>query len=443
MSVTDQEAATQRPATGCQRRWRRKIAVLGMCAFVAAAGYGGFRWHQIQRGFPRARRLADVGKYSAARDQLKPYLWLHPSDSAACLLMAELLIKDDESSEPVLDRVQAALSWLERIRDDQAEGSVARLQEARLHLLFYMRASRAERLLQHCLQRNPESLDGNLLMWKLMVLTGRQPESGRFFWKAYERSPDENRGSLLRDWYFGEFDANTLCEPFDEAFNIPRVDPQRGTSREFRRYLRFRSAEPDEPRNGAALARYMLLKGDPRTALELLQKYSRGFEATDDPVVVQVLFETCVELGDFKRAARVFRRWPEPHSGYRYWRFRGVFEEEVLKNPEQAVRSFERALATDAGKLDWLSMTRLDHCLMRIGQTDRAASLRERTKRIRNILNSKQRARLQQALRRLNDPESLQPVIEFYRKLDRSREVAEWERHCRWLRGLGAGTRME
>jgi tetratricopeptide (TPR) repeat protein len=414
-----------------------------MCVFVAAAGYGGFRLYQMQRGLFRARQLADVGKYPAAREQLKSYLRLHPSDSAAYLLMAELLVKDDESSEPVLDRVPAALSWLEQVPDNCAESAVARLQEARLHLLFYQRAGRAERLLQRSLQRNPESLDGNLLMWKLMVLTGRQPESGPYFWKVYERSPDEGRGSLLRDWYFSEFDANTLCEPFDDAFGIPKVDPQQRTPREFRRYLRFRSAEPDEPRNGAALARYMLIKGDPKTALELLRKYSPDFDATDDPVVIQVLFETYVELGDFERAIRVFRRWPEPHSGFRYWRFRGMYEEEVLKKPERAVQSFDHALATDAGKVDWLSMTRLEHCLMRIGQTDRAAKVRERVERIRKIMNSAQRVRLHEALRRLNDPESLQPVIEFYRKLDRRHEVTEWERYCRRLREGNALVRTE
>jgi tetratricopeptide (TPR) repeat protein len=346
-------------------------------------------------------------------------------DSEARLLMAEAYVKDDASTIPVRERVEAAIIHLQQIGDDRRHASMARLQEARLRLLILHQPARAERLLHQSLQLDPDSHDANLLMWRLLDITGRHTQSGPYFWKAYGLSSAVDRPGRLREWFFAEFFPGTANLDYDQVLSTRATDEMPAS---IQRFLLFRDAEHDSPANHAAVARYFLVKGNPQHALKMLRRATDLSGTLRDPFYVRILFETLMELGEYEKAKICFDKWPGPPSGFDYWRCKGMFHEKVLQDYAAACRAYETALKTGPGKVDWSVMMRLVHCLRQTGNTQRAERLQQRVNAIiRELLTNENLASIKSALLSLDNPGAVALVRDFYKSLRRDREAREWE----------------
>lgn len=81
--------------------------------FIAFAVWIAYELTQMQSGLAKATELARFGLWGRARSALQGYLFLHPGDAEARLLMANLWVQDD--GLPGFESAPQALVHLERI----------------------------------------------------------------------------------------------------------------------------------------------------------------------------------------------------------------------------------------------------------------------------------------------------------------------------------------
>ena len=373
----------------------------------------------------QGQQAAAKGHWSQTRDHLSRYLAWHPSDAAAHLLIAEALIRDDSQSGQ--DSVNRAIEHLMQIKDDSPLAARARLQQARLSLLILQRPAAAERLLRESLDLNPKSPDANILMWKLMDVTGRHVVSRQYFWRAYEVSPASRRPHLLRDWFLAEFFPETANTSFHNAAGARAVGKIPAS---ISLLVRLRESEPEAHFVHAALASYYLERGQPKSSLELLKESPDLAQAMKDPFFVSVLFESLVDLGENEKATTCFEQFPQPHSDYLYWRSKAMFHHYVTEDAAAAVHAYEEALTKWPAKFDWGLMTKLSECLRKIGRSDDAETIQERVKQLTTrILTEEKTTQLRDKLRRLNDPAVAGELCEIYTEFGLMKEANAWGEH--------------
>lgn len=423
---TTQNAATQStPPEGSSRAFlsRRRTFLLVICALAAV--WSGYSYWSIESGLQRGQQAAAKGHWSQTHDHLSHYLAWHPDDSAAHLLMAEALVRDNTQSGQ--DSVKRAIEHLTQIKDDSPLAARARLQQARLSLLILQRPAAAERLLRESLELNPESRDANILMWKLMDVTGRHVVSRQYFWQAYEVSPESGRPALLRDWFLAEFFPETANSSFHNAAGARAVGKIPAS---VNLLVRLRESQPEAQFVHAALATYYLERGQPKSSLELLKEAPDLAQAMKDPFFVSVLFESLVDLGENEKATTCFEQFPQPHAGYLYWRSNAMFHHHVKEDTAAAVRAYEEALSTWPAKFDWGLMTKLSECLRKIGRSDDAENILERVKQLTTrILTEEKTIQLRDKLRRLNDPAVAGELCEIYTEFGLMKEANAWAEH--------------
>ncbi len=409
-------------------RRRTRLYLLGTVGTAAlAACAGGWVW--AEHGLPEAQAMAKYGLWPEVRQALDRYLWLHPRDASSHLLYAESLVKDPP---PEADEAWAqALAHLQAIPDTAPQGALARTQEGRVEFFLRYHPARAEALFRRAIELDPEMPEPYYLIWKVKDLTGRSHLAEPEFWKVYEASAPAVRGIRLREWYMSQFYPATANPFLDRVMGLVPAERNTPDQVEAFRLLGFRNAEPESPLGYAALARWFQQENDARAALETLDNDAAAKvpNAESDPYYLAVLIGILIELGEFDRADRCFQRWPEPHSGYEYWIAKGRVLQEVRGEYAEAIQAYDLALAEWPGQVDWRTRNRKASCMARLRDHDGAARERERAKTIEHAMDEKVHRQLRYALGFLNDPEQIQKVVEFYRKIDRPKEAAAWLEH--------------
>ncbi len=383
-------------------------------------------------GLTRAERYAQHGLWEHVENELQCYLWMDPASPQANLLMAEALIKKESQAGP--ETVQRALAHLQCVPNDSDLSARSLTQEGRLRLFLLNQPSRAEDALSHALRIDAKYIDANYVMWKLFDLTGRSHLAEPYFWRVYEGCTAEERPLRLREWYMSQFFPVTANPALDfmMGFTKPRETPTSLT--EANRLIRFRRAEPDRPVAHVAMARWFQQEGDPKYAMELLRQAQGTCRGTEDAYLVATSISVLIDLGEFDKAKEWMQRWPEPHDGYEYWLWTGMLYEQHDSDYALAATAYERAVRMWPGAVDWRTHHRLVNCLNRLGNQQRATEERQQAKQIEELSSVDLHSRLRAALGSLNDPEKLQPVVDYYAQLGREKEAACWRVHISNLR---------
>jgi len=392
---------------------------------------------RAQRGFSIAADLTERGLWAQARPPLERYLWLHPSDDQARLLMAETLVRDD-----LLDPEQAvleALDHLARIPDDSPNAPAAWTKEGRLRFFILHQPHLAERVLRRALAGEPENGEAAYVLWKLLDLTGRFESAEATFWIVHQQAPLKQRADRLRAWYMSQFFPLTANIDLERMMGVLGPNEEPTSITELRRYRRFQQTEPEQPLAYVCEAVWLHREGDPRSALKLLDETGKKLDdAHTDSFYVSTLMVVLVDLGEYERAEAAFGRWPPPHQGYDYWKWQAIVEDEIRGEGQAALDAYDKALGVWPGPVDWRLRNRKAGCLRRLGKQQDAERELARAKEIEILMDEYFQRRNRFMLGRLDRPTQLRPLQEFYDKLGRQREAQAWSEVIRWLRESAA-----
>lgn len=416
---------------------RRVVLVVLLMAVLGIAAPAAVVVIRAQTGYGAGEELLAHQLWPQARERLASYLWLHPHDAQARLLMADAFAKDE--GLPAAEGASKAIECLAAIPDDSPLAAEARFRQGGFYFLILNKPARAEELLRKSIDLGG-GLQAYRLLWSLLSFTGRSERSEDVFWRVYELSSDDQRPLQLRDWYLHQFFPLTANEYLDRMMGIlaPGESPTRTT--ESRRYIRLREREPEAPVTHAAVAQWCQEERDPEFAIHLLEAAAKELPAAEsDPFFLSVSIATHLDLGQFKEAEAAFRRWPDHDRGHAYWKWRAIVLDDVQNQPAQALEAYDQALQLWPGPVDWQLCHRKAGCLARAGRSDEAEATRQRVTELKSLLKSEAQDRLRAAVGLLNDPVPLAEVAEFYRKLGREREADCWEKHIQRLQGHAAG----
>lgn len=402
-------------------RIARKVLISLAAAGLIIAG-GLFIW--VERGRADAVRMAASGHWADAMPLLKRFLWLHPNDAPTRLLLAQCLTADPRIDPN--ESARHAITELGRIRDDSPIASEARSRAGRLTFLVLHRPTEAERLFRRAVELDPDNIDAHLMLWKLLAMTERFPLSAPSFWNVYDRSPASERPVLLRDWYLCEFGPGSAHAMFDLQMGFLGEEEKPSAVTQLTRLQGFRDAEPESPLSHAALATLLFRERHLREAVEVLRDASRIETAATDSDFLSAQIEICVEQGRFEEAVGALDRWPEPRSGYRFWKWCGVIADEFHRDNDAALAAYSLAIDDWPGRTDWQLQSRMVHCLVRAGRREEAERLRESAKRTELLMESAVHQRLRKLLLNPSRSDAARELADFYRSLGRVREAGCW-----------------
>lgn len=384
---------------------------------------GGNWW--IRRYLGQAESSVNNRDWQSARQSLQTYLYFHPNDSAARLMMAEAYIRDNKLLGD--DKVLSAIDHLSRIPDSAPRAAEARLQEGRLRLLLLLQPGRAERAFQASIRLDPERMESHSLLWRLYDLTNRWESAEPHVWKMCENLSEVERADRLRDWYLSEFSPGAANVNLERRLGLLGETEAPSNETDRRRLEAFITAEPDWIDGYALLARWLHRHGGLQEANRELDRACELPGGSQAPLVIATRVAVCLELGEFDRATQAFQQWPEPHTGYEYWKTAGLVADQVHRDNAQASNAFEKAIQTIAGKSDWLIQHRLAQCLARQGKTDLAANLRKHSKTVELLMETQVHSELRKALLTPLAPQTIIQMVGLYKELGRDREVSAWQ----------------
>ncbi|MBM79699.1 MAG: hypothetical protein CMJ78_03780 [Planctomycetaceae bacterium] len=399
---------------------------------VAAALMAGIVYTRAHFDHEAAVESMNRGELRVARVKLRKYLKVHSHDDQARLLLAEALVTD--GALVAEDSAFDALEQLGRIRDESPVAAEARLRAARLQLFILNEASTAEDSLAASVALAPDSHEAHYISWRLLGLTGRADFCEPHFWGTFESGPIEQRGARLREWYMSQFAPRTSNIDLDRRMGFLGVTEPASPQAELRRLNSFRSRQADSAVLQAAVARWYLNEGVPRRALTVLQETVDSANGLESPFFVVTLIAVHMELGNFDEAGQYFDQWPKPREGFEYWKWAGHIADEVRRDRESAAAAFDKALAIWPGPVDWSLRFRRAQCLARTGKSEEAASERARAAEIEKLMEKDVHLKIRNALSQLDNPQELGTLVEFYRALQRPREVKAWTEYIESLR---------
>ena len=411
-----------------------KRLIVGILLFLGGGAglYATVIVVRAQSGLNAGQELLDHQLWPQAREQLSRYIWLHPSDARARMLMAEAFVKDE--TLPAVEAASHAMDYLAEIPDSAPLGAEARLRQGRLCFLILQKPGRAEQLLRNAIELRADNLPAYQLLWTLLNVTGRAELSEEVFWRVYELSPEREQPLRLREWFMSQFFPTSANASIDLMMEILAAEEVPTRTTESRRYLRFRENEPEAPINHAALAQWCQQEGDPYLAIRLLDAAAMELDnATLDPFFLAAYIATLLDLGKQERAEAYFQRWPDTDRGHLYWKWRAIIMDEVGEAHEDGCQAYERALEIWPGPMDWRLRHRRAACLARLGSAPLAEMEREHATAIQNIMTIETLDRLRNALGSLPELEKLE-VVDFYRQLGRNREADCWLEQIQRLR---------
>jgi tetratricopeptide (TPR) repeat protein len=411
----------------------KRLPLLLVIAGLLLTVWLGVSLFRAQRGFVTGAELVEQGFWGRARPALRRYLWLHPNDTPARLLLAEALVKDD-MLEP-RDAAHEALDHLARVPDIDSNATMVRTKEARLRFLVLHQPDRAERALRRALACDPANGEAAYLLWKLLELTGRFESSEPVFWIAHDQAPPKQRAERLRQWYMSQFFPFGVNPDLERRMGLLGEDESPTAVTELRRYRRFQQAEPDRPLAFVCEACWLHREGDPSAALGLLDETRKKLDTAEShPFFLMTLMAVLVDLGEYHRAEAALEKWPPPHEGFDYWKWRAIIEDEVRGDGQAALVAYDRALSLWPGPVDWRLHNRKAGCLRRMGDQQAAEKEQARAKKIETLMETEVHRRIRFALGQLDSPAMLETVIDFYDQLDRQREAQAWSDVVRRLR---------
>jgi tetratricopeptide (TPR) repeat protein len=404
---------------------------LMILVLVACGGWLG--WEVVRANHNRTAAARSIARenWAQARLELARYLRLRPGDSQARLMFAESYARDDSLSAEL--SAKNAIEQLQCIPDSVPVGARARTQEGRLRFLILNQPIRAESLFRRAIELDDGNYDAHFMLWKLLDMTGRSHLTETLFWRVYELSPALERPLRLREWYLSEFSPGSENAPFDRSMGFLEEAEKPGALVDFRRLQQFTLAEPESPIAGAAVARLFLRENLREKSRETLDQIDRLDGAYSEPYYIATRIQVLLECGEFDDVEECFKRWPEPRSGFEFWKFKAIILDEIRRDNEAAVEEYDRALEVWPGRDDWQLMFRKAHCLNRLGKKREADEVRNAAARVEKLMERDVHVGVRQALGHLDDPAAIATVVDFYRKLGRTRESQAWEEHRQQL----------
>jgi tetratricopeptide (TPR) repeat protein len=402
-------------------RLRRACLILAGVVIIVA----GIGWFYVDARLPRAQQLAERKLWKQARRELDWYVRLHPANSTARLLMADCWAKDDDI--PQLESATNALQHLNAIPRSSPVADQVEVRKGRTLFFILHQPGAAEACFRRALDLNPNLLEANALLMRLMEMTGRHHQTESLFWRAYEQSPIESRPVLLRDWYMSQFFPTTANEVLDRLMGFVHANEYPDRQTESRRYISFRENEPASVLGHASLALWLQQEGQPAIAWELIERTTQTLpKASQDAFFLSVSIAIAMDLGRFENAQQAFDKWPSPREGHDYWKWEAIVAEEIGRDFDRAIRAYDRALTTWPGSSDWRLRYRKVNCLLQMGRSQDAQSERALAEAIEKLMDHEVHSRLRKILGDLNNPDNLQEMADFYKALGRPREAACW-----------------
>ena len=418
------DASNQKPSSEqphatppTNRRWILPFGAITVCFLIV-----GFFW--IQRGLGSARISIRSRDYESARSAAERYLWLHPNDAQARMLAAQGYSLDDRL--PADSASEQAIAHLQRISDTDSLAAEARMLEGRLRFLILLQPTHAEKLFHQAIELNPDQFDAHYLLWKLHDMTERYFNSELYFRNAYRLIPDEQKAFRLREWYLSQFNPFSACAELDTLMGFRQPTEPTSETVAFRRLTAFAEQEPASPVVAAAIARAHLRNRQRDVALKTLEQLPAN-ESVQHPFYIATLTEVLLELGQLERAKEVFARYPQPASGYEYWRIAGMSSQVADAEFSAAADLYQRATEVWPGPSDWLTIHRQFRCLALLGDKQAAAAAKKRSQDVQELMELEVHQRLKEALVNLADPESVRKLVDFYGLLNRPWEQQEWQ----------------
>ena len=371
-----------------------------------------------------ARGLAEDHRWKDARSFLGRYLMFRPSDAKTRILMSHCLISDN--SLTIQNVATEALNCLAAIPESSPQSATARIIEGRVYLLLLLQPARAEQKFQLALQSDPTRIDAHALLWKVYELTRRWHLCDKHFWQIYEHSQTAERANLLRDWYLSEFHPGSAIADLDRKLGILNADEKPSAAVERRRYEMFIAAEPDSPLGYACLAQWFHQNGLISKGQEAIKRAEQISGGSENPFVIATQVAISFELGEFNEAQEQFRHWPVDDKGFEYWKTKGLIDDQILRDNEQARDAYTHVLSTEFGKSEWMTHHRLAQILMRMNLRDEAAIMRNRSKELELQMEPNVHQPLREALAQPESIETQERMAQFYERIGRHRESSAW-----------------
>lgn len=398
---------------------------------VAGAFWLGWEVVRALRGHATAISHLSRQEWAEGRSDLRRYLRLRPGNAPARMLLAEAFARDE--SLDGAQATQSAIDQLQRIPDSSPLGAKARSQEGVLRFLVLHQPVRAERLLRRAIELDPNHYDAHYMLWKVLDLTSRSYLTEAVFWRVFELARPKDRPLILREWFLSEFSPGSGAESLDRMMGILKESEGPSVLAQYKRLHAFREAEPESPIARAALARLFLQEGKRDEALEFVEESGSLAGANNEPYYVATRVAILLDFGEFEQAEVCIERWPEPRSGYEYWKWKAIILDDVKHDDLAAIAAYDRALEVWPGNDDWALMHRKAHCYSRLGRNGEADEIRKSSARIESQMQRDSIARLRVALGLLDDPAEMARIVDFYTKLDRGHEAEMWEARRREL----------
>jgi tetratricopeptide (TPR) repeat protein len=405
-----------------RRFFRRLCLVLAVSLLLAAVL--GLWW--IHGGLARGTRLLQEERYFEARTALKRYLWLRPGDASAILKLAEAFAQDPDL--PAMESSKEAVSLLQQVEPDSPFADRARLQEARLRFLILNQPTQAERLLRGILDNSSDSFTANYLLWKILDLTRRYHLAEPYFRGCFGSAEAHRHEELLIEWYFSQFSTFAAASHLDELMGFAEGGRPSDTVVEYRRLMGFVEAEPESSLNHAVLADWYHARG---MELEKWASFERAWKIADQttsPSAYAIFFDLLHEAGRFDEAKQVMKSWPEPRTGYDFWKRETLYYTEIENNPETAIAACRKAIQEWPGPVDWQVHHRLAGLLMRIGKMQEAEEVRNEGKRLEKLMEVDFHKDLRQPLFEMPAPVRYEKMAQFYSEIGRELEATGWQR---------------
>src|SRR5688500_1914240 len=148
---------------------RRVVIAILLVAIIAAGVPAAWAVIHAHTGYRAAEELAQHQLWPQARARLASYLWLHPGDAQARLLLADAFVKDE--ALPVDQAAAQAIHCLAQIPDSSPLAAEARLREVGFWFLLLQKPARGEVLLRQAIALGGE-LRAWQLLWTLLNFTG-------------------------------------------------------------------------------------------------------------------------------------------------------------------------------------------------------------------------------------------------------------------------------
>ncbi len=399
---------------------KRRICIILLSLLAFAVG-GGYLW--LRRLPDQAARMIAGRKLGAARRALKTYLSVFSRDDRARLLLAEAYVLDDS----LPSAAEEALAQLGQISNLSPEVAEARFREGQLRFLILHQPAAGEKLLRHSLRVRPDFLPANMLMWRLLEVTGRQSLAEVQFWKVYQLSAPADRPLRLREAYLGEFSPGAASAELDRNWGLLGPDELPGPDSEYRRYEMFMKDEPQAILGYSAAMLWCLRHAKVGQAEKLLSVAFELPDAETQPLYFEALISLFLEKGLFPDAQKAFGVWPHPHAGYEFFKYQGTILDEVQHDIPAAVTAYRTAIKLPTGDAEWTTQNRLAHCLHKLGEHAAAETVQQQAKIVEQLMEPKVHQRIRNGLANLQDPVGLQPVLDLYQALGRERAVDAWK----------------